>query len=167
MPVDLDEKTLTENENLKREAEYRKKLNNLVKIKYASTAFVLFLSVFTIGLYSIYWYGTRSGDLNKLNPECQLPAWGAGVYLASWIYMMFIQSDDVQPIIMLASSIFYWWLAFRVRKILRLYASKNISGSVVARYIAPSAVWTFLFGSIYLQSQINKMIQMEILAPKV
>ena len=142
-------------------------LNNLVKIKYASTTYVLFLSVFTVGLYSIYWYGTRIGDLNKLNPECQLPAWGAWVYLASWICMIFVPHGTVPAIIKGALSLFCWWLVFRVREILRLYASKNISGSAAERYIAPSVLWTVLFGSIYLQSQINKMIQMEILAPKV
>ncbi|MBQ9581713.1 MAG: hypothetical protein IJR21_05010 [Synergistaceae bacterium] len=59
------------------------------------------------------------------------------------------------------------WLAFKIRVILQNYASKYLDKAVAVQSIAPSGVLLFLFGAAYLQTQINKMIGMEILAPKI
>ena len=59
------------------------------------------------------------------------------------------------------------WLAFRTRTILQQHASRYLDKAVAVQVVAPSGTLLFLFGPMYLQSQINKMISMELLAPKI
>ncbi|MBR1486939.1 MAG: DUF4234 domain-containing protein, partial [Synergistaceae bacterium] len=153
------------------EAERRKKLENLPRMKYVSEGFIITVSFFTAGLYGIYWYLTRRGDFNKLVDGIKFSDIGLAIYIIAWV-ILFISPEDAEDLngiaylVLLGSAVY---VAFSVKKILREYASQNLSLSVgtISRIIAPSDVALFFFGYIYLQFQINKMINAEILAPKL
>ena len=57
------------------------------------------------------------------------------------------------------------WLAFRVRRILRDYAEKYIDMYEAENITAPSGLALFVFGPLYLQYSINRMIDANIFAP--
>ena len=66
-----------------------------------------------------------------------------------------------------ASFLLSIWLAFRVKDILWAHASQYLEKAVVVHTIAPSVTLLVVFGPLYLQTQINKMIFMELLTPSV
>ncbi|MBQ7214729.1 MAG: hypothetical protein IJS39_01960 [Synergistaceae bacterium] len=52
-------------------------------------------------------------------------------------------------------------------RILLEYAAKFMEADIAVESIAPSGVKLALFGAVYLQSCVNKMIKMKILSPKL
>ena len=164
-----DDTKLNELRNQKKEAERRKKLENLPQMKYVSEGFIITVSIFTVGLYGIYWYLSRRGDLNKLVDRVKFPDVGLAIYIISWLIFFLVpeSSEDLNAIeylILLGSAVY---VAFSVKKILREYASQHLDTGIISRIIAPSDIALFFFGYVYLQIQINKMIQAEIFAPKL
>ena len=59
------------------------------------------------------------------------------------------------------------YIAFTVRSILQEYAAKFMDRDIAVGSVAPSAVNLVLFGPIYLQQCVNRMIKMKILAPQI
>ena len=183
--VPVDEKLLEE----KAKRERKRKLENLPQMKYVPGAMLAVLYVFTAGLYAIYWYAMRMKDLNNLNSDnksLKVPAWLVAIFALSFIAVFMLcnaQGDysagmaDIETEASILQDYFNYalaiailasgWLAFRVRSILQSYAANYIDKAVAVQTIAPSGVMLCLFGAAYLQMQINKMIGMEILAPKI
>ena len=112
----------------------------------------------------------------------KLPAWLVGVFALSFVsvfcaesiqewagYAGLIVEDilDISSTALGVAAVASGWLAFRVRDILQAHASQYMEKAVAVRTIAPSSGMLLLFGPAYLQSQINKMIAMELLTPKI
>ena len=154
-------------------------LKNLPTMKYVSVAFTVFVYVFTLGCYSPYWYATRIAHLNALNSGKKFPAWAAGVFMLAFFGMYMSSSvaallggteEISQEVFNYAAAIVFVvsiYLAFAVRNILQAYAAKFMDKSAAVGSIAPSAVMLVLFGPIYLQHSVNRMIAMKLLAPKI
>lgn len=152
---------------------------DLPKMKHVSVAFMIFAYVFTLGWYASYWYATRMMQLIALTDDAKKKlgvALGAAVLALSFLGMwtgketlewlgldkqtVFNYSVDTAIIVSL-------YLGFVVRSILQSYAAGLIGRNVAVGTIAPSGVMLVLFGAVYLQHGINRMMKMKLLAPKL
>ena len=170
---------LEEHRRQEQEEQKRQALENLPKFKYVSEAFLIFVYVITLGYYAPYWYATRMKPLNDLDSGTKLPAWAVAIYALACLAIFFVPNMDETPVMSpeLSQEIFNYtaaiallgsvWLAFWVRKILQGYAAKFMDKNIAVGTIASSGVMLVLFGPIYLQHSINKMIKMKFLAPKI
>ena len=173
------ETLLEEKVRQKQDEEKRRRLENLPRMKYVSGAFIPILYFCTFAWYAPLWYGLRLRALNALNPPDTMPAWGVALYNLLWIAVFFLPNSDG----LLGLSQGQWqsyfdtalgvaivlsvWLAFKARSILQGYAAKSMEAGVAVHTVAPSNVLLILFGPMYLQYQINKMISMDLLAPQI
>ena len=153
---------------------------NLPQVKYASEIFIVIISVFTLGLYGIYWYANRRGSFNNLVKGLKFPDIALGIYIVGWI-MLFMASSGGDPELAEAAEesndivgiayLIIWagalWMSFGIKKILHEYISLKCKDEAAVKLLKFSDVMLFCFGYIYLQVQINKMINAEILAPKL
>lgn len=142
------------------------------KMKYVSGALVVLLSCITLGIYNIYWLCTRKNALNNLTPDIKISDisfWGYIVLSVANLALVFsdLSDSELYGVLALALWGFYIYLVFQIRKILRVYASKYVDKATAIILVAPSGVLLFFFGTIYLQTQINKMIKAELFAPEV
>ncbi len=151
----------------------------LLSMKRVSGGMLFLLYFFTFGLYGSIWHVLRNKSLNRLAPNIQIPLWAACLQLAlhlGWILIpqssvgqaLGLSEEDVNDcftLLSLAAFILSIWLCFKARSILQLYASRYLEKSVAVLSIAPSGLMIFLFGPLYLQGQINRMIAMELLDP--
>ena len=156
-----------------------KKRKGLLSMKRVSGGMLFFLYFFTVGVYGSVWHVLRNKSLNRLAPNIQIPLWAACLQLAlhlGWILIpqssvgqaLGLSEENVQDcfnLLSLAAFILSIWLSFKARSILQLYASRYLEKSVAVLSIAPSGLMIFLFGPLYLQDQINRMIAMELLNP--
>ena len=158
-----------------------KRRKGLLSMKRVSGGMLFFLYFFTFGLYGSIWHVLRNKSLNRLAPNIQIPFWAACLQLALHLggflipqssvgQALGLSEEDVNDcftLLSLAAFILSIWLCFKARSILQLYASRYLEKSVVVLSIAPSGLMIFLFGPLYLQGQINRMIAMELLNPEL
>lgn len=133
--------------------------------------------ILTAGCYSPYWYATRIAALKSLLPGKKFPVWAIVIFVLAWGLVILLPGNDAEnpsELVHTANNCAVWaaiiasiYLAFSVRKILQEYAAKFMEADIAVESIAPSGVKLVIFGAIYLQSCINKMIRMKILAPKI
>ena len=173
------ETLLEEKVRQKQDEEKRRRLENLPRMKYVSGAFIPIIYFCTFGWYAPIWYGLRLRSLNALNPPDTMPAWGVALYNLMWMSVFFLPNsgekfglaqEQWQSIFNTAlgvAIVLSVWLAFKARSILQGYATKFLEDSVAVHTVAPSNVLLILFGPMYLQYQINKMISMDLLAPQI
>ena len=176
------EEKFRERESKMKDDERRKALENLPAMKFVANSFVAVLYVFTMGLYSVYWYAVRMKPLNSLGAKNKIPAWLVAIFavLYAGIFLLppemseyavsgideetaYTVFDIVLALVILSSG----WLAFMTRKILQEYAAGFMDKSQAVNAIAPSSVMLILFGAGYLQIQVNKMIRMNMFSPQV
>ncbi|MBR4195580.1 MAG: hypothetical protein IKQ95_02575 [Synergistaceae bacterium] len=176
------EEKFRERESQKKDDERRKALENLPAMKFVAMSFIAVLYIFTLGLYSVCWYALRMKPLNSLSTKTKLPAWLVAVFaiLYAGLFLMppeiseYIVSgvdeetaytvfDIVLALVILSSG----WLAFITRKILQEHAANFMEKSQAVNVIAPSGVMLILFGAGYLQSQVNRMIKINMFSPQV
>ena len=167
----LQERKRLEQEELRRHA-----LENLPKIKYVSIPFVIAMCILTLGCYVPYWYATRIAALKSLLPDKKFPVWAIIAFVLAWGLVVILPSSEENPseLLQLANTGAVWiaviasvYLAFTVRKILQEYAAKFMQADIAVESVAPSAVRALIFGAVYLQHCVNKMIKMKLLAPKI
>lgn len=164
---------LEEHRRQEEEAARRQALDNLPKMKHVSVAFAVFLQIITIGGYAAYWYATRIQSLNALGTSKKFPAWCAGILGLAWCAMILLPGGGNaagQELFNYASGIVFVasiYLAFSVRGMLQEYASGFMERSVAVATVAPSGMMLVLFGPLYLQACVNRMIAMRYLAPKI
>ncbi|MBQ7170232.1 MAG: hypothetical protein IJR63_10070 [Synergistaceae bacterium] len=178
--TDYGTEKFRERESQKQDEERRKKLENLPAMKYVSLAFVAVLYVVTAGLYSVYWYAMRLKPLNSLGTKAKVPAWLVGIFALVYAGVCLLPQYDLTEygldaetadevynyalgIVIVASG----WLAFMARRVLQEHAAKFMDRTQAVNIIAPSNVLLILFGPAYLQSQINRMIKMNLFSPKI
>ena len=151
---------------------------NLPQIKYASEIFVIVVSIFTLGLYGIYWYISRRKTFNSLVEGLKFPDIGLVIYIIGWCIFLGMSSSDAEAVdpenseslagygylILWAGAL---WLSFGIKKILKEFLTRNCKDEAILKVINFSDIMIFIFGYIYLQIQINKMIQAEILSPQL
>ena len=160
----------------KKESEREHK--NLPQIKHASEIFIITVSIFTLGIYGIYWYISRRKSLNGLVEGLKFPDIGFVIYIIGWCVFLGMSSSDAEALdpenseslagygylILWAGAL---WMSFAIKKILKEYLTRTCKDEAVLKVIAFSDLMVFCFGYIYLQMQINKMIKAEILSPQL
>ena len=151
-----------------------KRRENISKMKYVSEAAIITISIFTAGIYGIYWYITRRKSFNNLVEGMKFPDVGFIIYLGGWVMVFILANlpeaesyDSLGSIAYLVSLCGAVYTAFSVKKILREYAARYLEAGTAVSLVAPSDIALFLFGYIYLQIQINKMIKADILSPEL
>ena len=176
------EEKFQERESKVKDDERRKALENLPAMKFVANSFIPVLYIFTMGLYSIYWYSMKIKPLNSLGTKTKLPAWLVAVFavLFAGVFLMpqeiadfavsdideetaYTVFDIVLSLVILSSG----WLAFIVRKILQEHAANFMDKSQAVQAVAPSSFMLILFGAAYLQYQVNKMIKMNMFSPRI
>ena len=167
-----------EYENRPKQQKPEREQKNLPGIKYASEIFVIVVSIFTIGLYGIYWYFSRRKSFNNLDESFKFPDIGLVIYVIGWLIFFFMSAEDPEMADLeeaesfsYIGAIVIWigalWMSFAIQKVLKKYLTEHCADEAVLKVISFSDVMTFIFGYIYLQIQINKMIQAEILSPQL
>ena len=147
---------------------------NLPQMKYTSATFIIIVSIFTFGLYGIYWYLSNRKRFNELVEGLKFPDIGFGIYILGWLAFLFISSSegsepDISDTINSVAYLVMWcgalWMSFGIKKILKEYLTLHCTDEAILKVFTFSDVALFCFGYIYLQLQINKMIKAEIFAP--
>ena len=139
------------------EVEKLKRFGKLPKIRRVSLAFTILITPLTGGLYGLYWIFTRKKTLNSLAEEKVAEAliWS---YVAAFI--LAFSPTFISSIAGAASWGIWIYMMVQTRTVLRNYALKYTDKNTVMESIAPSTVCVCVFGVIYLQYHINKMIDM-------
>ena len=173
------EANLEEKKKHEREQERKKILDNLPKIKFVGLPFMICVYIFTFFGYAPYWYATRMQTLNSLESDSKLPKWAVAVYALLWAVMIIVPgyeadigitesiSQQIFNISLGLAMTLSVWLAFITRNILQAHASNFMERNAAVHTIASSGVMLVLFGPLYLQVQVNRMLRMEMLAPKI
>ena len=174
------EEKFRERETLKQESERRKEIENLPQMKYVSLGFLVTAYIFTAGLYSVYWYAMRMKPLNSLDTQTKLPAWLTGIFALLSVVFFMVQPDTISEfglseenaetvfnVLLSLVILVSVWAAFTVKKILQEYASNFVAKNTAVQIVAASNVLLILFGAAYLQSEVNKMIKLNMFAPKI
>ncbi|MBQ9388881.1 MAG: hypothetical protein IJU07_01745 [Synergistaceae bacterium] len=174
------EEKFRERETLKQESERRKEIENLPQMKYVSLGFLVTAYIFTAGLYSVYWYAIRMKPLNSLDTQTKLPAWLTGIFALLSVVFFMVQPDTITEyglseenaetvfnVLLSLVILVSVWAAFTVKKILQEYASNFVGKNTAVQIVAASNVLLILFGAAYLQSEVNKMIKLNMFAPKI
>lgn len=174
------EEKFRERETLKQESERRKEIENLPQMKYVSLGFLVTAYIFTAGLYSVYWYAMRMKPLNSLDTQTKLPAWLTGIFALLSVVFFMVQPDTITEyglseenaetvfnVLLSLVILVSVWAAFTVKKILQEYASNFVGKNTAVQIVAASNVLLILFGAAYLQSEVNKMIKLNMFAPKI
>ena len=163
----------------KREAERKKRLEGLPAMKYVAGAFIPVLYFLTFFCYSPYWYATRMAKLNSLGTRAKLAAWAVGLHALLWFCVLMLPNGglglsflpvDGQTLFEYALGVdivLSGWIAFKARDVLQEYASQTMERSVAIMTVVPSNMMLLLFGPMYLQYQVNRMISAELLAPQI
>ena len=151
------------------------------RFKYVPILFVPVFYGLTMFLYGPYWYISRAKSLNNLSDTdgIKLNKWLCVFYALLCICLFLFPSTAEEYGITTEDNISdYWavalifavglsvWLAFRVRKILMTYAggfSKNIFGLP----FDPLVILLFIIGPLYLQFEVNRLIKLGLLKPKL
>lgn len=142
--------------------------DGLPKFKHIPILVMLALFIVTGGLYSTVWFLFRRDDLDQIAyPPFNRKAgmlinfyvcsqlalylvaalWGIGYELA----VFFSAFSFLLAVISI-------YLALLIRDILRIYVARTAPDNPLSDFVAPSILWTCLFGVFYLQSHINKLI---------
>ena len=173
------EANIEEKKKHEREQERKKILDNLPKIKFVGLPFMICVYIFTFFGYAPYWYATRMQTLNSLESDSKLPKWAVAVYALLWAVMIIVPgyeadigitesiSQQIFNISLGLAMTLSVWLAFITRNILQAHASNFMERNAAVNTIASSGVMLVLFGPLYLQVQVNRMLRMEMLAPKI
>ena len=178
--TDYGKEKFRERESKKHEDERRQKLDNLPAMKYVAPGLLAVLYVVTGGIYSVYWYAMRLKLLNSLGTKAKVPAWLVGIFALVYVGLCLLPQYDLTEygldaeiadniynyalgIVIVASG----WLAFMARRVLQEYAAGFMDRTQAVSIIAPSSVLLGLFGAGYLQSQVNRMIKMNLFSPKI
>jgi hypothetical protein len=133
---------------------------------------MMLCAIFTLGLYMSIWYILRRDSLTKLDPDRskRTDALVKGFIVVHVLYFCsaFVpELADVAGLLFLCFMGIFFYVSFTVRGLLRGYAQRMSPGNPVNAFIAPSAVWTALFGIFYLQTHINRMIDARLLEARL
>ncbi len=136
----------------------------LAGFRVQSVWLVLLLTLITLGIYAVFWLRRQSALVNSLRPDLNLSVayanvvlvvafLGAGLDVASWI-------NDASSLDNAAS------LGDRLFGIMALVLSLQVRGGfnrlLGLEKTSPywfGAVWTWLFGVVYLQYKINQDVR--------
>ena len=174
------EEKFKQREAQKIEAERQQRLDSLPAMKFVPASATVLLYIFTGTFYSPYWYAVRMKSLNSLGTKAKLQAWAVGVFAVLMFATFMLPSYDltasgiseelseniyntVLSLLILVSG----WLAYSVKNILQEHAAQFIGKTNAVQSIANSNLMLILFGPAYLQLQVNKMIKMNMFAPKI
>ena len=163
---------IAKRQQIKQESIRRERLDSLPKMKYIQIIFIVLANIITLGFYAIYWYAVRRNTFNTLTKDYKFPDLGLVIHVIALILFYLSNNESIYSIALPVSWLSGIYTAFQVKNILRSYALKNIdlinSGSInIINLVAPSNILLILFGSIYLQAAINKMIKLELFKPEV
>jgi hypothetical protein len=133
------------------------------RFKRCSVFVMVLCAIFTMGLYISVWYILRKDSLMKLDPAQSkktdaLIKGLAAVHCLCFAALFVAELLDVAGLLSLCLTGMSVYVPLAVRGLLRGYAARVSPGNPVNAFIAPSAVWTCLFGVFYLQAHINRMI---------
>ena len=170
--IDRSPAEIAKRQRIKQESIRRERLDSLPKMKYIQIIFIVLANIITLGFYAIYWYAVRRNTLNTLTKDYKFPDMGLVIHVIALILFYVSNNESIYSIALPVSWLSGIYTAFQVKNILRSYALKNIalinSGSInIINLVAPSNILLILFGSIYLQAAINKMIKLELFKPEV
>jgi hypothetical protein len=125
-------------------------------------------AMFTLGLYMSIWYVLRKDSIMKLDPaqSKRTDAIIKGFVVVQVLYFCSVfvpELLDVAGLLFLCFMGMLFYTSFIVRELLRGYAERMSPGNPVNAFIAPSVIWTVLFGVFYLQAHINRMLDAHLL----
>ncbi|WP_226704524.1 DUF4234 domain-containing protein [Microbulbifer elongatus] len=122
-----------------------------------SAWWVFLLTIFTFGIYPVYWVYTRAQTVNRIQDNQIAPAWIylTVIFFALTIVVEFIAPEKVELAIIVNIAYFVALLTtlFKIKNRLQKMMSETTGSNYT---LGP--VLTFFFHSIYLQYKINEFI---------
>jgi len=134
---------------------------------------MILLTLITMGFYIGVWHILRRKSLMKLDPARaqKTDLLVKGLVVVQILYYCSIRGlFGFEKALSLCFIVMLVYAAFVIRGLLRGYAERvapRSPANVFIVFIAASALWTFLFGFLYLQGQINKMIDARLLEARL
>lgn len=146
-----------------------------VALRTVSPVFMLLLSFLTFLFYPVLWVFLRRKAFDSMVPEKKLDLVLPLAFLAATV--LFVAAGNIEKLPELASSLsfeekesltgwsFLAWFAsmtmisFRMRTILRKYASRTDGSPLAANLVARSSAMTFFFQFLYIQQHINMLVE--------
>lgn len=126
----------------------------------------ILLSIITLGIYPACWVILRRKDFNALNGTEKIADWAAFLPLGLVLLFLFLGTTLTEgqggEVFNLLSFAVWIWLAFKMRRILRDHVAA-VAPDYAENNVAPSALWTVIFTLFYIQHQINRLIDVDIL----
>ena len=171
-----DSKKVTENEGQERLPNGPAAAPGLrANLRTASPALMLLLSFLTFLFYPVLWLFLRRKAFDSMVPGRKLGMVLPLAFLAATV--LFVAAGNVEKFPELASSLsfeekesltgwsFLAWFAsmtmisFRMRTILRKYASRTDGSPLAANLVARSSAMTFFFQFLYIQHHMNLLVE--------
>ena len=134
------------------------------KFKSVSLGFMIFISIITLRGYSVYWYLTRRKGFNELVSGMKIPDIGVIIYILSAIFLNYLELPGLAFIVCYGSAMY---MSLEMQKILKKYISLHCKDPEILEQIPLDTVWVVICVNYYIQNQINKMIDAEILSPQL
>jgi hypothetical protein len=145
------------------------------KFKVISVGLMIVLLIVTLGLYSSIWFFLRRHKFKALSPKASKAGgiFGGllGVHIVYFILMLAYFGDPTGETTGVFSLVSYVlmgtviYAAVTVRSALLDFAARSRQPG--DSNFAGSVVWTVVFNCLYLQSQINRMIDARVLVAEV
>ena len=152
--------------------EFLQPQDDVIRFKRCSVFGMILCSILTMGFYMSIWYMLRRESIMKLDPAQSkrtdtIIKGFVGVHIFYFCAMSIAELFDIAGLLSLCFLGMLFYVPFVVRGLMRGYAERVAPRNPANALIAPNPVWTFLFGIFYLQSQINRMIDMRLLDAKL
>lgn len=146
-----------------------------VVLRTVSPVFMLLLSFLTFLFYPVLWVFLRRKVFDSMVPEKKLGLVLPLAFLAATV--LFVAAGNIEKFPELAATLsfeekeaftgwsFLAWFAsmtmisFRMRTLLRNYASRSDGSPLAANLVARSSTMTFFFQFFYIQQHINMLVE--------
>lgn len=143
------------------------------RLKRVSPFLMILFTLFTFFIYPAVWVFHRREVFDEMSPSEKIGAFLPKAFLAAAIGLaVFGNGGKFLPIPLAAEEMemitgwfFLAWivlstlLTFRIRRILRDYASRMDKSPLAANLVARSGLFAFLFQFLYIQHNINLLIE--------
>jgi hypothetical protein len=139
-----------------------------LRFKRISTGMTVLLAIVTMGLYLSIWFFIRRGQLMGLSPKLKDKGrYLFGVTLGLHVFYLlgvlgYLGTPDPE---LLGALQMFWYLTWGLIIYLSMLVRSALAELAASRgsSFAGSLLWTIIFNALYLQSQINRMIDARIL----
>ncbi|EHM09273.1 hypothetical protein TheveDRAFT_0085 [Thermanaerovibrio velox DSM 12556] len=144
------------------------------RIKRVPLLMMVLLSVVTMGIYPAYWVYSRRDAFNQMGSAHVGDVLGTVPLILGFVSLGFSFKSAISPIwgsmagglASLVGAVMMILACFRYRENLRFYVKIRDASPLAAESVARSWFMTLIFGALYLQYHVNRLLDAGLLDPK-